>query len=117
MTHPFSLIRRGALTALLAVPFVGVVTAQGGGMGGGMSGGMGGFGWWPLLWLLVGLALVGLLVVAVLDRGDGSGSARRHSDDSPATDDALATLRTRYARGELSDEEFEERRARLENQS
>lgn len=93
------------------MPFVGVVTAQGGGMGGGMSGGMGGVSWWPLLWLLVILAVVGLAVVAVLDRGDASGTERRDSDD------ALATLRTRYARGELSEEEFEERRARLENQS
>jgi putative membrane protein len=97
------------LTALVVMPFVGVVTAQGSGMGG--SGGMGGFGWWPLLWTLLILVVVGLLVVAALDRGGASGTAQTGSDD------ALATLRTRYARGELSDEEFEERRARLENQS
>ncbi|MEF8800700.1 MAG: SHOCT domain-containing protein [Halolamina sp.] len=110
MTHRQpSAILRGVLTALVVMPFVGVVTAQGSGMGG--RGGMGGFGWWPLLWTLLILVVVGLLVVAALDRGGASGTAQTDSDD------ALATLRTRYARGELSDEEFEERRARLENQS
>lgn len=85
------------------MPFVGVVSAQGSGMGG--------FGWWPLLWLPIILVVIGLLAVAVLDRRDATGAEQRGSDD------ALATLRTRYARGELSEEEFEERRAHLENQS
>lgn len=66
-----------------------------------MDGWMGGWvwGWWGLVLVL----LIGLLVAAVILAG-------RHND----RDDALATLRERYARGEIDDEEFEERRGTLE---
>jgi putative membrane protein len=68
-------------------------------------GGLGGFGMlgggmllWPLL--LIGLVL---LLVYGADRGNRTDNA-----DSP-----LEELRVRYARGDLSDEEFEARRATL----
>lgn len=74
-------------------------------MGGGMMGygGFGTFGGGMFLWPLVLVALVLVLYYAVSNR-DGTGTS----------DAALATLRERYARGELTDEEFEERRRTLE---
>ncbi|WP_276274275.1 SHOCT domain-containing protein [Haloarcula litorea] len=39
---------------------------------------------------------------------------RTPANEQTHTDTALSTLRSRYARGELSEEEFEERRRRLE---
>jgi len=70
----------------------------GGGMGGGGMGG--GFGF---LWLVV---LIGLVVVAV-------GVFQSRSQPAERSEAALETLRRRYARGELSDEEFERRRQSL----
>ena len=97
---------------VLLTATAGVATAQhGGGHSGGMSGaggGMGGFGWWPLfgsLILLSVLLIVGYRVYA----NEGS-----PADERTHTDTALSTLRTQYARGEISEEEFEERRRRLE---
>ncbi|MFD1635004.1 SHOCT domain-containing protein [Haloplanus ruber] len=66
--------------------------------------GMGAFGPWGGWWLLLVLLAV-LAVVAV-----GYLAARRIEGDA---DEALATLRERYAAGELDDEEFERRRNRL----
>lgn len=90
------------LTLLVAVP--GTASAQRGGMMGGT--GVGGSGWvgsgmvlWPLLFL--GSTI---LVVWALDRRTRSGP----------TEEPLDALRNRYARGEISDEEFESRRATLE---
>lgn len=71
-----------------------------GGMGGGTGGGFG------LLWLVV---LVGLGVVAV-------GAFRSRSQPSAQADTAMETLRRRYARGELSEEEFDRRRESLRRQ-
>jgi putative membrane protein len=73
-------------------------------MGGGNWGLFGGaMGLWGLLWmgLLVGVPLY--LVYSLLDRGSGG------TDERP-----LSVLRDRYARGELSDEEFETRRENIE---
>lgn len=100
-------IVRGTVGAGLLTSVVGVVSAQQGGGMGGMGGGMGGFGWWPLLWALVLLSVVVLVASSV--RGNGS-----QRDGRDERDEALAALRTRYANGELSDEEFEERRRRLQ---
>lgn len=74
-------------------------------MGGGMMGygGFGMFGGGMFLWPLLLVAVVGILYYAT-----------RNREESESPDSALATLRERYARGELSDEEFEERRQRLE---
>lgn len=66
-----------------------------------------GFGFlWPLLWLVVLVATIGV-VVYLLTQQSGSTNA----------DQALGVLRERYARGEIEDEEFEERASRLRNRS
>ena len=72
--------------------------------GGGAWGGGGGWWLWLGLWLvpLVLLAAVGYAVYGVL---------RRNAADAP--DAALEELRTAYARGDLTDEEFDRRRERL----
>lgn len=69
----------------------------------------GAWGWgvgflWPLFWLLVLAALIGFIVY-LLTRQTSSSN----------TDQALNVLRERYARGEIEDEEFEERASRLRN--
>ncbi|WEL16660.1 putative membrane protein [Halorhabdus sp. SVX81] len=99
--------------ALLAT--VGTASAQhGGGMMGGGYGGFGIPGFGLVFWVLLGLGVVGLFAYARdgrrsrPDTAAGAGPGREHSDR------ALETLRERYARGELTDEEFENRRAELE---
>lgn len=94
------------LLMALMMPMMGFMGGWGGMMGswGGMMGGTG-YGIWGwgmmLLWFLV-LAGVGYVVYRAISR------------TAPAsTDAALEELRLQYARGELTDEEFEERRARL----
>lgn len=94
-----------ALIAALTMPAV----AQHG--TGAMGGGVGGAGWFglgPLLWIVIIGAIVAL--VAGYARPNNSTEA----DPQSGTDGALAALRERYARGELSDEEFERRRQRLQ---
>lgn len=59
--------------------------------------------WWFLAILALPLILIGGLVYLVYTL----------RDDTPRPDPALAELRVAYARGELSDEEFERRRERL----
>jgi putative membrane protein len=62
-----------------------------------------------LLWLLVLLALlagVAYLVLRLADERSGDGS-------DPVETDPVGVLETRYARGEIDDEEFERRRDRL----
>ena len=97
---------------LLAVPFLlGPMTGLFGwghmgttGSWGHMSGTGWGLGWlFALAVPLLLVAVVGYLVVAALGSGDR---------DSP-DDEALAELRAAYARGEIDDEEFENRRWRL----
>ncbi|WP_411965920.1 SHOCT domain-containing protein [Haloferax sp. YSMS24] len=84
------------VAALVVIP---LLTMSGGMMGGGFGMLGGGMFLWPLL--LVGL---GLLVYYAVSDGE----------QSTSSDEALDTLRERYARGELSDEEFEERKRTLE---
>lgn len=95
----------GTVAALAAVTVPAAAQHGGGAMGGG---GVGWFGLGPLLWIVVLGAVVAL--VAGYTRPDGSAKTEPHS----GTDGALAALRERYARGELSDEEFERRRQRLQ---
>lgn len=94
---------------VVGTALTGVAAAQDGGlsdgMGGGMGGGMYGYGG-PLLWTLVLLVVVGLAYVAIAQRSSAS-------NENGESDPALATLREQYARGELSEEEFEKRRKRL----
>jgi putative membrane protein len=107
-----SFLVRGLFGATIATSLVGVATAQsggpGGGMNGGMGGGMGGFGWWPFLSALLLVAVL-LAVYADVDRSPPA------NDGGADNDSTLSTLRARYARGELSDEEFERRRQRLQD--
>ena len=100
----------------LLVAATGTVAAHRGGgyggggmMGGGITGGgMGGvfggtMGLWGLFWMALLVAIPLYLGYVLL---------RRESGDEDGG--AVAVLRERYARGDLSDEEFERRRIRLE---
>jgi putative membrane protein len=105
------LLTQGVVGIVGVASSIGVAAAQhGGGDAGGMGGGMGGFGWWPLMWSLILLSVLVVVGYGVVSHGRRSANEHVHSDD-----DALSTLRTRYARGELSEEEFEERRRKLED--
>jgi len=65
-----------------------------------------GMGWvWPLLWLVI-IVGVGYVLYSFL----------RGSDDQQP-DSAIEELRAAYARGELSDEEFERRLERLRREN
>ncbi|WP_416840222.1 SHOCT domain-containing protein [Haloferax sp. DFSO52] len=82
--------------ALVGIPLL----AMGGGM---MGGGFGMFGGGMFLWPLLFLVGVGVLVYYALTGGS----------EAKSSDDALETLRQRYARGEITDDEFEERKQTL----
>ncbi|WP_255171540.1 SHOCT domain-containing protein [Natrononativus amylolyticus] len=92
------------LMMLFMLPMLGVF-GWGHMWNGGTPNGMG--GWWLLLvlWLLTLAVLLG-----------GGYALYRSSAGRPDRegDPALEELRLAYARGDLSDEEFDERRARLE---
>ncbi|WP_424017951.1 SHOCT domain-containing protein [Halorientalis pallida] len=71
--------------------------------GGGMWAGL---GWlWMLGGLLAVLAVPAVVLYALTTRDSGGGGS--------GGDEALATLRQRYAAGEIDEEEFESRRERL----
>jgi putative membrane protein len=74
------------------------VLQMGGGMGGGWT-----FGFFGPL---VGLLVMGLVLYVLWSAVSGQNSNATRSSNDP---DAMETLRNRYARGEISDEEFEER--------
>jgi putative membrane protein len=85
---------------------------QGG--GGMMGGGMMGLGW------LIGLLVIVLLIVGIvalvmmISRSSGSSDASSGAVQQPASQpDAMETLRQRFARGEISREEFEQAREAL----
>lgn len=66
----------------------------------------GSLGWlWMVVWMLAPIALIVGLVYLLRPRGPTAGL--------DGTDRALEALRERYARGEIDDEEYEDRRARL----
>jgi putative membrane protein len=67
-------------------------------------------------WILVAGLVMQLLFLAVLLGAIYLGY-RAVTDRDRSSDPALEELRTAYARGELSDEEFERRRERLESES
>lgn len=95
------------LGALVVLPllFMGV-----GMMGVGMMGGMwgGGSGLFPIVGLVMQLLFLGVLVAA------GYLVYRAVAGSSVGSDRALEELRLAYARGDLSDEEYERRREALE---
>ncbi|AGN01264.1 hypothetical protein L593_06585 [Salinarchaeum sp. Harcht-Bsk1] len=91
------------LMLLFAVPMLGM---SGGHMwdGGGMSDGA---GWaWVGSWLVM-LAVIGLIGYAI--------ARALRGPKRTSTDPAIEELRMAYARGDITDEEFEERRERLES--
>ena len=62
------------------------------------------FGW--IFWLvIIGLIIWGVKTIA--------GQNRSQSSSRPAEESALDILKKRYARGEITDEEFEEKKRRL----
>lgn len=73
------------------------------GMGWGMGWGMG-FGW--IFWLLI----IGLVIWAIKSAGSNRTS---QGTSNPPAESALEILKKRYARGEISYEEFEEKRKHL----
>ncbi|MDS0474618.1 SHOCT domain-containing protein [Natrinema sp. 1APR25-10V2] len=98
--------------AIFAVPLLiattGSATAHGGGSySGSMMGGWGifggGMGLWGLLWMGLLIAAPLYLVFALARRGGDNTDER-----------SLSVLRERYARGELTDDEFERQREQLD---
>ncbi|RMD94488.1 MAG: SHOCT domain-containing protein [Calditrichaeota bacterium] len=73
------------------------------GMGWGMGWGMG-FGW--IFWLVI----IGLIIWAIKAF---SQNQRSQNQPGPPTESALDILKKRYARGEISFEEYEEKRKHL----
>lgn len=72
----------------------------------GMGGGMGfGFGW--IFWLVI-LGVIVWLAVTLVNRSGGVRPSGHKVHDAP-----LDVLRRRYARGEISREEFREMKAEL----
>lgn len=103
------LVLAPVLMMILAVPMMGLW----GGMGyGGMMGGYGSYGGYSPVWGFV-LPLVWLVVLVVggylVFRRVGHGALR-------GTDPALEELRLAYARGDLTEEEYESRRSTLEGE-
>jgi putative membrane protein len=96
------------LGVLIVLPLLTMGMAFGGMMGGGMMGSYGGYGISPL-WGL------GMLLVWVIVLGGGAYLAYRLMSQNPrgGTDQALEELRVEYARGNVSEEEYEQRRDRL----
>jgi putative membrane protein len=72
-----------------------------------------GWGWWvfgTLMMLVFWGGLAALVVYVVRGRGGSS----RPTAEGPRASDARAILEERFARGEISKEEFDERRRVLE---
>lgn len=75
------------------------------------DGHMAGWGIWSWGMMLIGLLWMALLIA--LPVYIVYWLTTRSPSDGPTEDSALAVLQERYARGEIDDEEFERRRARL----
>lgn len=83
----------------------GPMMGDGGMWGSGMTDGAA--GWWFLVALGTRLVVLGVIVAAAY-------LAYRHVVAADDTDRAIEELRHAYARGDLTDEEYEQRRERLE---
>lgn len=71
---------------------------------------MGSGGW---LWMMAGLVLlIGIVVLVVWANGGYNRVSDRRTDTSSATD-PLGILRARFARGEITDAEFEQAKRTL----
>lgn len=95
-----------ALAMVIMMPMVGMGMWGWGHM---TDTGMWGAGWGAWMWLVMWLG--GLLVVGGLGYLLYAGLRQ---NDGGTSDAALEELRMAYARGDLSDEEFEQRRERLD---
>lgn len=83
------------------------------GMWDGMAGGMGGLAWvWMLIWVGLALALLVLAVAGAVWLARGAGG-RSGSLQAAPTASAREALDLRYARGEISREEYRRARADL----
>lgn len=106
------------LGALVILPLLMMLVGFSGMMGaGGMTSGgwmMDGTthtgGWWPIVGLFVPLVFLVVLV------GGGYLAVRNLTQTASSADPAMEELRMAYARGDLTDEEFEARRERLEHE-
>lgn len=78
------------------------------------GGGMG-WGWLFLALLVIGIVVLAVVLVAVLAGGTGSRAARGPDQARPDRDRAREILAERYARGEVSTEEYQERLRILED--
>lgn len=98
------------LGAIIVLPLLTMGMGFGGMMGyGGMMRGYGTTsGWWPLIGMLVQLVFLLILL------GGGYLVVRRVTESQSSRNPAMEELRTAYARGDLTDEEFETRRDKLE---
>ena len=98
------------LGAIILLPLLTMGMGFGGMMGyGGMMGQYGGTGgWWPFVGMLVPLIFLLILL------GGGYLIFQRMSETQTSRNPAMEELRTAYARGDLTDEEFESRRDKLE---
>lgn len=93
------------LGVLVVLPFLTMGAGMMGGTGGMMGGpGAGGWGW------LGGPLQIGLLLVLL---GGGYLLVRQATGSGTSRDAAEEELRLAYARGDLTEEEFEQRRAKL----
>ena len=97
------------LALLIAMPMIwGSTTGWSNGdwhmMGSGMMGSFG-WGWFMPIFMLIFLGLIIWAIVAVIHVASQSGSSRTSSIRS---DSALEALKTRYAQGKISKEEFEQ---------
>lgn len=73
--------------------------------------------WPPILGLVVMVGTIALIVVvtwALVDRSRRPRDAEAGIQGTPVGDPALATLRDRFAGGEIDRDEFDERRRALE---
>jgi len=99
------------LGAIILLPLLTMGMGFGGMMGYGGMVGYGGTtsGWWPFVRMLFSRSSSLLILL-----GGGYLVFRRMSETQTSQDPAMEELRTAYARGDLTDEEFEARRERLE---
>lgn len=97
------------LWPIVMMGFGGMMGYGGMGFGGMMNGPYGGSGGFGVLGIVLQLAFLLVLL------GGGYLLVRRILDQQQSHDTALEELRVAYARGDLSDEEFERRRETLES--
>jgi putative membrane protein len=66
----------------------------------------GGYGW--LIWLFGLLVLVGIVLLVIWAVRTMGGSGSHQGPHAPRTDEACAVARERYAKGEITKEQYEE---------